>query len=195
MLLDTPFCAGDSPASPLILLVENNDDMRGALKCYLQNLGYNVLTACNGLEGLAIYRNCGAMPWIISEVEMPYMGGAEMAAELGQEGYPYSLIFISGHPLASEKIQEVPGSRFLRKPFTLLELRESLREMVHDCTMYGPTSGRLRPQVEWTPHPGNKPAEPYVTKAPFQTGPGGFLDVPGITQANYSHVLSDNRYC
>ncbi len=60
----------------LVLLVEDNDDMRDAVALMLEMERFKVLTAANGEEALHRLRDAGAMPcMIVLDLHMPVMDG------------------------------------------------------------------------------------------------------------------------
>ena len=64
-----------------ILIVEDHPDTQEGLKQLLQLIGYHVLTANNGQQGLM--KACAHLPdLIITDVMMPVMDGIEMVKQL-----------------------------------------------------------------------------------------------------------------
>lgn len=67
-----------------ILIVNDSPDALALTSVVLQQAGYRVLTAADGLEGLALARR--ALPaLIISDVTMPHMNGIELCRELRED--------------------------------------------------------------------------------------------------------------
>ena len=68
-------------AHPLILVVEDEPEVRKMAAIAIQNLGYNVITAANGLQGLELARHC--LPdLVITDALLPKLDGREMARRL-----------------------------------------------------------------------------------------------------------------
>lgn len=60
-----------------VLIIEDNHDMRVVLRQHLEELGFSVVSAANGRDALLMLE-CGMMPrFIISDLKMPIMDGAE----------------------------------------------------------------------------------------------------------------------
>jgi DNA-binding response OmpR family regulator len=68
-----------------ILVVDDNEPMREALKDTLISKGFEALTASNGAEGLKIALEIKPRV-IVSDIQMPIMNGMEMLAELRKSG-------------------------------------------------------------------------------------------------------------
>ena len=66
-----------------LLLVEDNDELRGATREMLEALGYRVATAANGPEALAALEEMdGGIDLVICDVVMPGMSGPELVERL-----------------------------------------------------------------------------------------------------------------
>ena len=130
------------PAPPLqpqrgvekILLAEDNHMLRDLIANLLSELGYHVLQASNGLEGLDIFAAHKQAPpvLVITDVILPLLGGREMARLLQIRQPGLKVLYTSGYPdetLAPRGIPS-PGLNFIRKPFTLPQLTQKLRELL-----------------------------------------------------------------
>ena len=116
--------------SEVVLLVEDEDMVRGLARTILETSGYVVLEACNGREGLAMCEtNEGPIDLLLSDVVMPELSGRELA-ELAVKLRPaMKIMFMSGYTpdvIVKEGVQK--GTAFLQKPFTPVELAEKVRE-------------------------------------------------------------------
>ena len=61
-----------------MLLVDDDQDLRAVLGASLQDLGYRVVEAADGAEGLALLER-HAPDLLVSDVAMPGMTGVELA--------------------------------------------------------------------------------------------------------------------
>ena len=110
-----------------ILLVENDALVLNLVRRTLQELGYEILAAHDGVEALAVAAQYeGPIALLLTDVVMPHMGGGTLAQRL-KEGRPDTrVLFMSGFvddpALAAEIAQGDEG--FLQKPFTLHLLAE-----------------------------------------------------------------------
>ena len=113
-----------------ILAVEDDRDLRELLSFILEDAGFSVDTACNGLEALARVRE--HMPdLILLDIRMPVMSGSEFAAEyrsrFGEEPQA-PIVVITAAEHASRRSQEVGARDFLSKPFSPDELVDMVKK-------------------------------------------------------------------
>ena len=81
-----------------ILIAEDNDGVRALAVRVLQNDGYLVLEARDGVEALEIAAATpGAIDLLISDVLMPRMGGSELASRFAAVRSRTPVLFISGY--------------------------------------------------------------------------------------------------
>jgi two-component system cell cycle sensor histidine kinase/response regulator CckA len=124
--------AADYTGQGVILLVEDEDNVRSFGARALTSRGYTVLEAATGLEALEVVeRENGKIDLIVSDVVMPEMDGPAMFAELRKRGVKAKVIFVSGY--AEEAFaKNLPEGDFgfLPKPFTLKQLIETVKQSV-----------------------------------------------------------------
>jgi CheY-like chemotaxis protein len=115
-----------------ILAVEDDADLRDLLRFVLEDQGYAVMTAANGLEALA--RVGESMPdLILLDIRMPVMSGVEFAAEYMErygDGPKAPIIVMTAAEHASRRSQELGASDFLPKPFSPDELVDVVKTHV-----------------------------------------------------------------
>ncbi|HTR78463.1 MAG TPA: ATP-binding protein [Gemmatimonadaceae bacterium] len=104
-----------------ILLVEDDDGVREFAHAVLDQAGYRVLTARNGVEGLVVAERCDyAFDCVIADVVMPEMGGRTMVQQLRLAAPDLRVLFMSGYADDVETLKELRASdaALLEKPFT-----------------------------------------------------------------------------
>jgi CheY-like chemotaxis protein len=100
----------------LVLIVDDDEDILELAAEILQTLGYNVLTARNGLEGVAVLRKNSRISILFTDIQMPSMGGEELA-EIAVASRPdIRVIFTSG---CTRPRVDTP---FLQKPYKVADL-------------------------------------------------------------------------
>ncbi|CEN90881.1 Alkaline phosphatase synthesis transcriptional regulatory protein PhoP [[Clostridium] sordellii] len=105
-----------------ILVVEDEKDIAYAIKAYLDNQGYKVFIANNGVEGIDIVEN-ETIHLSIVDIMMPKMDGIEFTMKV-REHYDFPIIMLSAK---SEEIDKITGLNigaddYVAKPFKPLEL-------------------------------------------------------------------------
>ena len=118
-----------------ILLVEDEDMLRGLIRELLEIKGYLVLEASQGVEALELFKkSVGSVDLVLTDVVMPHMSGSELVERLRKEQPALRVIFMSGYTGANNaaihKSLEMPGVAFLQKPFRLNALISQVEELL-----------------------------------------------------------------
>jgi two-component system, cell cycle sensor histidine kinase and response regulator CckA len=114
-----------------ILLVEDEEGLRGLNARGLASRGYTVLEAGNGLEAIHVLEErAGEVDLVVSDVVMPEMDGPTLLKEMRKRNPELKMIFVSGYAEdAFEKnLPEGGQFAFLPKPFTLKQLAAIVKE-------------------------------------------------------------------
>ncbi len=113
-----------------VLLVDDEPRVRDVASEMLTLLGFRVLTAGNGREGLEVFRERkDEITCVILDLTMPEMGGEEGLRELRGLKSDVRVILSSGYN-EQEVSQRFVGSGlagFIQKPYTVAKLRETLQ--------------------------------------------------------------------
>jgi PAS domain S-box-containing protein len=116
-----------------ILVVEDEQGVRELTTKILERLGYRVLAAASGAEALEIAKShSGQIALAVTDVVMPNMSGAQLAAELRNTQPKIKVVFISGYTenaISQHGVLE-EGVAFLAKPFSRESLARKLREVL-----------------------------------------------------------------
>jgi CheY-like chemotaxis protein len=118
--LDAP-TPGLVPGTETILLVEDEQDVRGLARQALEEAGYTVLDAADGLLALDIAaRHTGEIHLLVTDVVMPRMHGRAVAERLTALRPGLKVLYMSGYTanvIVHHGILDT-GIEFLEKPFT-----------------------------------------------------------------------------
>lgn len=118
-----------------LLLVEDNSELQKMLATILTDLGYNIILAKNGQEGLSLYhQQKDQIDLVISDVIMPIMGGVEMAQKIIASNSKQPILFITGHAVDTgiHDLIKTNNCQRLDKPFTLAEITKVINELLHN---------------------------------------------------------------
>ena len=112
----------------MILVVDDDAQVRATISRALTELGYAVSEAGDGAKALELVRD-DRVDLVILDYVMPGMDGAEVARELSAIDPDLPVIFSTGHS-ALRALRTAAGDdvAVLHKPFTLDELDELLRD-------------------------------------------------------------------
>ncbi len=105
-------------AKPVILLVEDDDDLRGAFRDLLEDEGYTVWTAANGQEALQCLRTRGPACLIFLDLMMPVMNGWEFCSRRAAEPTlaDIPIVVCTADAQAEQKARNLGASGWLAKP-------------------------------------------------------------------------------
>ena len=112
-----------------ILLVDDEESLLALGARMLENLGFSVLTAADGLQAVELYRQRGKeIDLVLMDLTMPHMDGAEAFGELRRLNPGVRVVIASGyaHEEVASRFVGKDIEKVLQKPYTLARLRESL---------------------------------------------------------------------
>jgi two-component system cell cycle sensor histidine kinase/response regulator CckA len=139
-----PACTGAAqelpdrpPPSPIgkgevILLAEDEKRLREVGAEILQSLGYQVLTAANGKQALAVYQSAESIDLIITDLVMPVMGGVELIQELLKTDPHVKALAITGYTLTVDKreLEDAGIVDVVTKPFDAATLGSTISRVL-----------------------------------------------------------------
>ncbi|MEK6611378.1 MAG: response regulator [Gemmatimonadota bacterium] len=123
--------ASDAPAPErYALLAEDDDTVRRVVRLVLLREGFQVIEAANGMAALEAWQaSRQALAVLVADVEMPLMGGPELARRLLQMHPGLRVILMSGYVADDALRAAIPGAdvAFLQKPFDVSDLLRVVR--------------------------------------------------------------------
>lgn len=120
-----------SAGSGLILLADDNEGARLVTRKMLQNAGFEVATAEDGPEALAIFRERSAdVQLAIIDLTMPHMRAEELYSELRKIRRDVRVILTSGYSVedVGHRFAGKSLAGFLQKPFQSADLLDKVAE-------------------------------------------------------------------
>ena len=128
-MFDRPEGAGNEwRGSGTVLLVDDEETILALGSEMLQELGYEVLTAGDGRQGLEIFTSRSDISLVILDLTMPYMDGEQCFRSLRQVDPNIRVVMSSGfnEQEVSQKFVGRGLSGFIQKPYTLSSMRNVL---------------------------------------------------------------------
>jgi signal transduction histidine kinase len=119
-------------AKARVLIVEDEDRMRGFVEEAFRELGFDVVSASNGLAGLRLLDSHADIALLFTDVVMPEMNGRRLADEALRRKPSLRVIFTTGFSRNAVIHNGVLDKdvNFLAKPFTLEQLNAKVREVM-----------------------------------------------------------------
>ena len=122
-------------STPLsILVVEDDSSLRQMITLSLKMSGFQVRSACNGVEAQSLY-HASRPDLIITDLHMPKMDGIRLVQWLREEeksDTPVLVLTSLGDGKAGEMALQAGANRIGNKPMDLPKLLETISEIMSD---------------------------------------------------------------
>lgn len=122
-----------SATRPLVLIVEDERDVRSLTQSAVRDLGYGVAVACDGEEGLRLARSLKP-DLVLADAMMPKLDGREMCRTIKNDPSLSAarVVIMTSIYTASrykyEAYREFHADGYLTKPLEFADLQETLRK-------------------------------------------------------------------
>lgn len=116
-------------ARPLVLVVDDDDDLRELLGVLLATEGVEVASAANGLEALSAIA-ARRPDLILLDMKMPVMDGWELCRRLDADGGRPPILVMTAAFDPAARAAEVRADGWIGKPFENEEIRSMVRSIV-----------------------------------------------------------------
>jgi len=101
-----------------ILVVDDDDSVRMVVQAYLEAAGYTVISASDGVLGLAYFKqNRNGISLLLTDVAMPNMSGLDLADRVLELDGTLPVLFMSGTAERADR-----GYGCVAKPFRCSDL-------------------------------------------------------------------------
>jgi nitrogen-specific signal transduction histidine kinase/ActR/RegA family two-component response regulator len=123
--------------SGTVLVVDDEETVRGVAAWMLVNLGFHVVTASDGREAIERFKeHRQEIKCVLLNFSMPRMGGEEAACELRKLRPDVPIVIASGHSLheIATRFIDHPVAGLLSKPYEMSALRTKLRQVLSEST-------------------------------------------------------------
>ena len=114
-----------------ILIVEDEEAVRSLMRTALEQNGYRVLIAADGVEALKlISSHSGPLDLLVTDLLMPGMNGAELGRKVKDRLPGIGVLYVSGYAEEMRQSGEIDESSFVQKPFAPQSLLRKVRDML-----------------------------------------------------------------
>ncbi|MBN2705521.1 MAG: response regulator [Deltaproteobacteria bacterium] len=117
----------------VVLLAEDEVNIRRVATRQLQREGLTVLEAENGMQALALAKSfSGRIDLLFTDIVMPEMGGKELAEAFRKTRPETPVLYTSGYndPIIFATIIDKDGENFIQKPYNARELLAKIRNIL-----------------------------------------------------------------
>lgn len=130
-----PFDTANSNDTPLVVLAEDNAELRGLLAGALERDGFRVAQAATGARLVALVEDLlesgECLHLVITDVRMPEVGGLDAGRALLDAGHRVPLILMTAYSDSWTRSRAAElGAILLDKPLSLATLRREVRRAV-----------------------------------------------------------------
>ena len=117
----------------VVLVVDDESALRGAIASYLTGMGYLVHEAGDGIDAIERLDAMARRPdAVISDITMPRMNGVALARHIREQHADLPIILISGYMASAASRHDFPTKvDLMDKPFAFSELESLLNRRVH----------------------------------------------------------------
>lgn len=127
-----------TPPRPIILVVDDDADLLRVAVRVLSVHGYEVLSAEGCAEALEVLEGrAEPIDLLLTDMEMPGMGGDELAMRFEERFPDLRVLFTSGYPAQvmaaaakGEDARSASARNFIEKPYAMSELARRVREVL-----------------------------------------------------------------
>jgi len=116
-----------------ILIVDDNADVRNTSREVLEEIGYQVLEASDGLEAIAQFTaNKDTISLVIMDVVMPRLSGTKAIDRIQKLRSDIKVIFATGYDKDETLKSEMPSDEYaiLSKPYNIVTLSQMIRKQL-----------------------------------------------------------------
>jgi CheY-like chemotaxis protein len=129
----TPATSASWQGQGLVLVVDDDEGARLVAAEVLKRLGFEVLTATDGREGVATFQSrADEIRAVILDLTMPVMGGIEAIRRIREIRPDTPVLLSSGYSQedATSRLEGERAEAFLEKPYLPSQLRAKLRRIL-----------------------------------------------------------------
>ncbi|AVO51255.1 serine phosphatase RsbU (regulator of sigma subunit) [Ectopseudomonas oleovorans] len=137
--------------SATLLIIDDDDVVRASLAAYLEDSGFKVLQANNGLQGLEVFQQ-ESPDLMICDLRMPQVDGLELIRRINALGVDVPVIVVSGAGVMNDAVEalRLGAADYLIKPLEDLAVLEHSVRRALDRSRLRVENQRYREKLEAT---------------------------------------------
>jgi DNA-binding response OmpR family regulator len=122
-------------AKPLVLIADDDADIRMLVRLRLERSGYTVVAANDGIQALALAAECDP-DLAILDVSMPGLSGVEVTRLLREQRPTLPVILLTAHANDTDVAEgaSAGANAYVTKPFSPQELESRVRSLTECLT-------------------------------------------------------------
>ncbi|KRW59959.1 two-component system response regulator RssB [Pseudomonas sp. TTU2014-080ASC] len=135
--------------SATLLIIDDDDVVRASLAAYLEDSGFHVLQASNGLQGLDVFQS-KSPDLVICDLRMPQVDGLELIRRINALQVETPVIVVSGAGVMSDAVEalRLGAVDYLIKPLADLAVLEHSVHRALDRASLRKENQRYREELE-----------------------------------------------
>ena len=118
-----------------VLVVDDEESIRTIASRMLTSMGFTVLTAAHGLEGVEVFQSDPAnVRLVLLDITMPHLDGPATLCGMQRIRHDVKVILSSGYnqPSVGNSFSGDGASAFIQKPYSFEDLRTVVRRALQD---------------------------------------------------------------
>ena len=120
----------ETPQKKTILVIEDDSDILSVIIKHLKYLGYEVMAASDGMEGLKRLES-GGYDLVVTDIVMPYVSGLGVVTAIKEKTPHIPVIAITGYGKEPEMAAtEKKADLVLAKPFKMSVLKDHIARLL-----------------------------------------------------------------
>lgn len=113
-----------------LLVIEDDPNVLSMMVRYLAHLGYEIITAVDGMEGMKKLEQ-GGFDLVITDIVMPYLSGVGVVSALKSRSPEIPVIAMTGYGREPESAAaEQQADLVLSKPVKMVDLKQAIEKLL-----------------------------------------------------------------
>jgi CheY-like chemotaxis protein len=119
--------------APIVLIADDESVVRDIARRILEDAGYRVLEASDGVEAVQVLQDGAQIDLLIADLKMPNLDGEEMVRQCRVSDPDLRVLYVSAviDRLFDERPVLWEGEAYLQKPFSPVALIEAVNLLVY----------------------------------------------------------------